>query len=87
MSEERFEQTMEFNNGKEECDIPSIIFRVYDALEEKDYHAVNQIIGYLISGDPSYITSFKDARNLIQKIEREDLMETFIRFYLENAKR
>lgn len=86
MSEDKFEQTMEFNNGREEIDIPGTIFSVYNALEEKNYNAVNQIIGYLISGDPSYITNFNDARNLIQKIEREDVMETLIRYYLENAR-
>lgn len=86
MSEDKFERTVEFNNDREEYDIPGVIFSVFNALEEKNYNAVNQIIGYLISGDPSYITNYKEARNLIQKIEREDLMETFIRYYLENAR-
>lgn len=80
------DHTVEFNSTKEEYDVKSIFFSVYDSLKEKGYNPVNQIIGYLSSGDPTYITNYRDARNLIQKIERDELMEALIRFYLSNAR-
>lgn len=60
-----------------------ILQEVYDALEEKNYNAIDQIVGYLISGDPSYITSHNNARNLIRKIDRDDLIETIVRNFLD----
>jgi len=54
-------------------------------LEEKGYRAVDQIVGYLVSGDPAYITSHKEARLWIRKVERDELLEEIVRFYLENA--
>ncbi len=60
-----------------------ILQEVYDALEEKNYNAIDQIVGYLISGDPSYITSHNNARNLIRKIDRDDLIETIVRSFLD----
>lgn len=80
------DHTVEFSSVKDEYDVKDIFFYVYDSLKEKGYNPVNQIIGYLSSGDPTYITSYRDARNLIQKIERDELMETLIRFYLSNAR-
>ena len=62
-----------------------ILQRVHDALEEKGYRAVDQIVGYLVSGDPAYITSHKEARLWIRKVERDELLEEIVRFYLENA--
>ncbi|MBO2521063.1 MAG: IreB family regulatory phosphoprotein [Clostridia bacterium] len=62
-----------------------ILRRVYEALEEKGYRAVDQIVGYLVSGDPAYITSHKEARLWIRKVERDELLEEIVRFYLENA--
>ena len=59
-----------------------ILNLVYDALEEKGYNAVDQMVGYILSGDPSYITSHNNARNLIRHIERDDLMEEMLRSYL-----
>ncbi len=80
---DRLELTKEFAGNKD--DVSSTVKAVFDALREKGYNASNQIVGYLISGDPSYITSHKDARNLIQNIDRDDLMEVFVSYYLENA--
>lgn len=52
------------------------------ALEEKGYNPVNQIVGYIMSGDPTYITSYKDARALIRKLDRDELLEEIVSFYL-----
>ncbi len=60
-----------------------ILKEVYVALDERGYNAVDQIVGYLLSGDPSYITSHKNARNVIRQIDRDDLAEELVRFYLD----
>lgn len=84
---DKFNETMKFELPKENInEIRDIIFTVYKALKEKDYDPVNQIIGYILSGDPTYITSHKDARSLIRKIERDELLEEILVFYLENEK-
>ncbi|MCM6930748.1 IreB family regulatory phosphoprotein [Enterococcus italicus] len=57
---------------------------VYRALEEKGYNPINQIVGYLLSGDPAYIPRYQDARNLIRRYERDELLEVLIRDYLKN---
>ena len=57
--------------------------QVFDALKEKGYNPVNQLVGYMLSGDPTYITSHKNARTIIRKYERDELLETIIREYLE----
>ena len=59
-----------------------IILTVYEALSEKGYNPINQIVGYVMSGDPSYITAHKDARILIQKIEPDELLEELVKFYV-----
>jgi len=64
-----------------------ILMEVYRALKEKGYKPVNQIVGYILSGDPTYITSYKNARSLINKLERDELLEEIVCFYLrENEK-
>lgn len=60
-----------------------VLEKVYEALAEKGYNPVNQIVGYIMSGDPTYITSHNNARSLIMKVERDDLLEETIRFYIE----
>ena len=80
---EKYDPTMEFVGNSD--DSATTIQAVYDALKEKGYAASNQIVGYLISGDPSYITSYNDARNLIQSIERDELMDIFVSYYLEHV--
>lgn len=59
-----------------------ILLDVYDALEERGYNPVDQIVGYLLSGDPSYITSHNNARNIIRQIDRDDLAEVLVKSFL-----
>ena len=59
-----------------------ILKEVYHALEEKRYNPINQIVGYILSGDPTYITSHNDARNLIRQIERDELLEKMVKNYI-----
>ena len=59
-----------------------VLLSVYQALLEKGYNPINQMVGYLLSGDPAYITSYKDARNLIRKLERDELLEELVKSYL-----
>ena len=59
-----------------------ILKTVYEALMEKGYDPINQIVGYILSGDPAYITSHNNARTLIRQIERDELVETLVRSYL-----
>jgi YD repeat-containing protein len=65
------------NNNSEE-----ILKKVYDALKEKGYNPINQIVGYILSGDPTYITSYNGARNLIRQVERDDLLEKMVKKYI-----
>ena len=57
---------------------------VYRALSEKGYNPVNQIVGYIMSGDPTYITSHKNARSLVMKVERDELVEEVLKAYIKN---
>lgn len=66
-----------------QCTTEEILRDVYQALEEKGYNAIDQIVGYILSGDPSYITSHNNARNLIRHIERDDLLEELLRAFLK----
>ena len=59
-----------------------VLKEVYESLEEKGYNPVNQIVGYILSGDPTYITSHKNARNLIRMIERDELLEKMVQNYI-----
>lgn len=63
--------------------IRGIVEKVYAALKEKGYNPVNQIVGYIISGDPTYITSHEGARSLITQIQRDDLLEEIVKNYLD----
>lgn len=65
----------------EVCDI---LESVYKALTEKGYDPVSQIVGYIMSGDPTYITSHKGARSLIMKVERDELLEEALQYYIQN---
>jgi len=67
---------------EDEKKIREIIFSVYEALKEKGYNPVNQLVGYIISGDPTYITSYNNARTLISKLERDDILEELLKAYL-----
>ena len=66
------------NNGKAKA----ILKQVYQALVEKGYNPINQIVGYILSGDPTYITSHNDARTLIRMIERDELLEKMVKNYI-----
>ena len=71
-------------NADRESSTKLILTKVYDALLEKGYNPINQIVGYILSEDPTYITTHKDARNLIKKIDRYEFLKTLIKFYLTN---
>ena len=64
--------------------VSDVIDVVYHALSEKGYNPVNQIVGYIMSGDPTYITSHRNARSLIMKVERDELVEKILRAYIKN---
>lgn len=75
--------TMMFDvENEKEQKVENILIPVFDALKEKGYNPINQIVGYLMSGDPAYVTNYKNARNLICKLEREEILEEVLEFYL-----
>lgn len=77
------DQTMRFKPKKEEMsEAGYVIQRVSKALKEKGYNPVNQIVGYILSGDPAYITSYKDARMMIRTIDRDEIIEELVKTYL-----
>ena len=65
--------------------VKEILAEVYSALTEKGYNPVNQIVGYIMSGDPTYITSHKNARSLIMKVERDELVEDMLTEYIKSS--
>ncbi|MDE6314816.1 MAG: IreB family regulatory phosphoprotein [Lachnospiraceae bacterium] len=67
-----------------EVQVKEIIASVYEAMTEKGYNPINQIVGYIMSGDPTYITSHKNARSMIMRVERDELVEELLRAYVEN---
>ena len=78
-----FDKTMKFNVEKDSSlETKDIMKKVYEALVEKGYNPINQIVGYILSGDPTYITSHNDARNLIRKVERDELLEKMVKSYI-----
>ena len=77
------DRTMTFSIGDQtEQEIRNILTLVYDALKEKDYNPINQIVGYILSEDPTYITTHNNARNLIRKIDRDTLLQSLVKYYL-----
>ncbi|KGM96193.1 hypothetical protein Z968_07205 [Clostridium novyi A str. 4552] len=77
------ENTMEFDIQKNKDDLTrSILNEVNDSLKEKGYNPINQLVGYLISGDPTYITNYNGARALIRKLERDEILEEVLKAYL-----
>ncbi len=80
---QEFNNTQYFRVQKEpETGARDIIATVYQALTEKGYNPVNQIVGYIMSGDPTYITSHRGARSLIMKVERDEIIEELLRDYI-----
>ena len=80
-----FDKTMKFNSSDEsmEQEVKHVMLHVHTALEEKGYHPINQIVGYLLSGDPAYIPRHQDARNMIRKLERDEILEELVNFYIK----
>lgn len=77
-------ETMMFKVEKEKInEARGLLLNVYEALKEKGYDPINQIVGYILSGDPTYITNHKNARSIIRRLERDELLEEILRFYLE----
>ena len=78
------ENTVKFTGDElEEQKVRDILMKVYSALEEKGYNPINQISGYLLSGDPAYITSYNNARALIHQIDRDDIVRQLVKTYLK----
>ena len=79
--------TRKFNAAKEKDEeIHHILTSVYTALEEKGYNPINQLVGYILSEDPTYITNHRQARTLIRKLERDELLQVLLRSYLSQYK-
>ena len=77
------DNTMSFNLEREKnVKAKEIIVQVYEALLEKGYNPINQIVGYILSGDPTYITSHNNARSLIRAIDRDELLEKMVKYYI-----
>ncbi|EJG5120954.1 IreB family regulatory phosphoprotein [Staphylococcus pseudintermedius] len=80
-----FDKTMKFNYDELPKDnVETVLNNVYNTLEERGYNAVNQIVGYLLSGDLAYIPRHNEARNQIRHIDRDDIMEELVSYYLQN---
>ncbi|MBC8059375.1 MAG: IreB family regulatory phosphoprotein [Clostridiaceae bacterium] len=78
------ENTMQFDFTKNKKDLTkTILTEVYNSLIEKGYNPVNQLVGYLISGDPTYITNYNGARALVRKLERDEILEEVLKSYLD----
>ena len=74
--------TFSFNNNRDD-DIKAILTTVYNALQEKGYNPINQNVGYILSEDPTYITTHNNARSLIRKIDRDELLQALLKSYLK----
>ncbi|MCI8806128.1 MAG: IreB family regulatory phosphoprotein [Clostridiales bacterium] len=86
MKEKNISETQKIANPNknERSQANEILSNVFSALTDKGYNPVNQIVGYILSGDPTYITSHKNARSNISKIERDELLEELVTYYLNN---
>jgi len=83
MANNNLNETVQFSVEKEKAnEAKDIILNVYNSLKEKGYNPVNQIVGYILSGDPTYITSYNNARSMIRKLERDELLEELVKNYL-----
>ena len=76
-------QTITFSiNNDGEAEMKRILCSVYDALSEKGYNPINQIVGYILSEDPTYITTYNNARSLIRRVDRDELLSTMVKNYI-----
>lgn len=78
-----FDKTMQFKAERDDETVQDILSAVYSALKERGYDPINQLVGYIISGDPTYVTSHNNARYLIRRLERDEILEELVRFYLK----
>ena len=77
------DQTMMFSFKEDkEQEMKAILTQIYDALKEKGYNPINQIVGYILSEDPTYITTHNNARSLVRKIDRDELLHAIVKSYL-----
>ncbi|AGK97271.1 IreB family regulatory phosphoprotein [Clostridium pasteurianum] len=77
------DNTIQFDVLKNKKDLTkAILSEVYDSLKEKGYNPINQLVGYIISGDPTYITNYNGARALVRKLERDEILEEVLKSYL-----
>ena len=84
MAENNLGNTQYFRTKPDqELEVKEVLDLVYNAMDEKGYNPVNQIVGYIMSGDPTYITSHNNARSLIMKVERDELVEEVIKYFIE----
>lgn len=84
VSNDKHEHTMMFQvKSEEDIQAKDVLLQVYSALKEKGYNPINQLVGYLLSGDPAYITSHNNARSMIRKLERDEILEELLRQYLD----
>lgn len=82
---DKLDHTMKYDSFKEqELSMSEVIRIVYHALKERGYEPENQIVGYILSGDPTYITSHNDARKLVRQVERDDLLAAILKSYIEH---
>ena len=80
---EEMDFTRKFKLGDQrDLEMKTILTTVYQALQEKGYNPVNQIVGYILSEDPTYITNYKSARAMIRKVDRDELLQTLVKYYL-----
>lgn len=79
-----FDKTMTFSVGDErDRDIRTVLDTVYAALKEKGYNPINQLVGYILSEDPTYITTNQNARSLIRRFDRDELMQALLKYYFQ----
>lgn len=81
-------ETMKFDNMENERtkEVQDIICAVYNALKVKGYNPVSQLVGYILSGDPTYITNYNNARSIINRVERDEILEELVKNYLKSCK-
>ena len=80
-----YEPTRSFSIYEDkEAEVRNILTAVYDALKQKGYNPINQIVGYILSEDPTYITTYNNARSLIRRIDRDELLQILVRSYLND---
>ena len=80
------QKTMMCSFGEDKPKADAVIREAAAAMREKGYNPINQLVGYLLSGDPAYVTSHHDARSKIRSLERDELLDELVRFYLEHEK-